>query len=85
MPTPITPTKQEMQVELRPARLKALRAERHRRILPVPEHFRDDRMQVRADRRYTLPAGAVADVRGVASFENRRVRIRMRAPRGPAR
>lgn len=81
MSTPLT--KSEMRIELRPARLEALRAERHEQILPVPDHFRDAGMAVRADRRYSLAPGDTAEVRGVASFENRAVRIHMRRPRGP--
>ena len=69
-----------MRIETKPAALRALNAERHRKVLPVPENFRDASYGIRADRRYSL--SREVQVRGVASFENRPLTIRMRPVRG---
>ncbi|MEQ9362991.1 MAG: UDP-3-O-(3-hydroxymyristoyl)glucosamine N-acyltransferase [Leptospirales bacterium] len=72
-----------MRIETKTAALRALKSERHEEILPVPESFYDDSYGIQVDRKYTLAPGASAEVRGVASFENRPMKIRMRKPRGP--
>ncbi|MCR9142038.1 MAG: UDP-3-O-acyl-N-acetylglucosamine deacetylase [bacterium] len=72
-----------LKIETKGAALRELKAARHADILPVPDGFRDDSAGLRIDRRYSLPPGEVAEVRGVASFENRRAKIQMRRPRGP--
>lgn len=72
-----------MRIETKPAALRALKSERHREVLSVPDHFFDDSYGVQVDRRYSLADGDQASVKGIASFENRPVTIRMRKPRGP--
>jgi UDP-3-O-acyl-N-acetylglucosamine deacetylase len=69
-----------MQIETNPRNLRDIKAGRHPGILPVPDHFRDDSLNLRADRRYNL--ARPVEIRGVASFENRRMRIQMRSRRG---